>query len=712
MVDATAVGFAGTAIFASTALPAAPGKINLDAGNNQTGVVSQPLPLPLVAVVTDIGHNRLANVPVTFSVIEGGGSFSGQPSLTVNTDSDGRALAVLTLGFQEGIDNNLVRATFPGNTGFPASFTASGRVAGDPAETKVSGVVLDNTNLPIPGVTLRIDGTALSTQSDEQGQFVIESAPVGKVHLVADGSTAQRPGTWPTLEYEVVTISGLNNTIGMPIYLLPLDLPNGLFVDETTGGTLTIPQVPGFSLEVEPGSATFPDGSRSGVVSVTVVHADKIPMTPNFGQQPRFIITIQPAGVLFDPPAPITIPNMDALAPGQVTELYSFDHDLGQFVSIGTGTVSEDGTTIRSDPGVGIIKGGWHCGGFPAVTGSAGQCLDCQQCQGDQCVADEAINDSCCSKEGEQPKVCNSGTCAPVAVEIVDVVTPSDTATPPADNSFISTDSILVQAQVTGGNNLEGSVKWEVRGIDARSGTGNPSTVQNTPTFAFTPMPTTIHTYTPGAGSLGTFDPPLGYDVTATLAICSQDTSDDVSPLNLIRQDERDRMRQEYVNHNLAKIPKREKFVLKSGVGTTHFSCCNPADGYTETAYKFLIFGNMGKTAEGTRAAYNQILQSQGVSGDFGLILSSGYRNPERNEFFRGMLNSSHQFGDALDFKPVNNVDGFNMVELYVILEQAAKQFAGSVICEEGGQILLSCNDPRLDPANMPQNDHLHMENF
>ena len=136
----------------------------------------------------------------------------------------------------------------------------------------------------------------------------------------------------------------------------PLE-PNCLFVDESNGGVLTL-EVPGFSLTILPGSATFPDGGKSGVVCVTVVHNDKIPLVPNFGQQPRFIVTIEPAGVLFNPPAPITIPNVEGLAPGEVTEMYSFDHDLGQFVSIGTGTVSQDGTIIASDPGVGIIKGG------------------------------------------------------------------------------------------------------------------------------------------------------------------------------------------------------------------------------------------------------------------------------------------------------------------------------------------------------------------
>lgn len=386
VVEATSVGFAGSAFFTATALPSGAAKINVDAGNNQVGAAGEPLPRPFIAVVTDDGNNRLGNVPITFTVLQGGGSFEGFDSLTVNTDSDGRALATLTLGFQEGVDNNVVEADFPDNPGLAASFVASGRVAGNPANTSVSGVVLDNVNEPVSGVTMRIDGTNLAAQTDEQGQFSILSAPVGHVLLIADGSTADRPGTWPSLEFDLVTVSGQDNTLGMPIFLLPLDLPNALFVDDTTGGTLTLPDVPGFALTVEPDSTTFPDASRSGVVSVTVVHADKIPMVPNFGQQPRFIVTIQPAGVVFDPPAPLTIPNVDGLAPGEVTEMYSFDHDLGQFVSIGSGTVSDDGTVIASDPGIGIIKGGWHCGGNPVQTGSCCNCELCERCSGNMCV--------------------------------------------------------------------------------------------------------------------------------------------------------------------------------------------------------------------------------------------------------------------------------------------------------------------------------------
>jgi len=48
-----------------------------------------------------------------------------------------------------------VEADFVGDQGFPATFTASGRAAGDPSKTIISGVVLDNSNVPIPGATIR-----------------------------------------------------------------------------------------------------------------------------------------------------------------------------------------------------------------------------------------------------------------------------------------------------------------------------------------------------------------------------------------------------------------------------------------------------------------------------------------------------------------------------------------------------------------------------
>jgi hypothetical protein len=384
IVEASTTGVASTAVFTASATSAMPGLIIVDTGNSQSGVIGQPLALPFIAVVTDASYNRLAGVQVTFTVKQGGGSFAGQPTFVATSDSDGRVLSTLKLGPEPGVSNNVVEASFAGNGSAPAAFTASGLAPGPANATRISGVVLDNSNNPLAGVTMRLfqinqgnngnvpQQVATPALTGAQGQFVIQPAPVGIFKLMADGGTAQRPGSWPTLEYDIVTVSGQDNTVGLPIYLPELLANNRLCVSPTTGGTLTIPQAPGFSLTIAPGSATFPGGSRTGCVSVTPVNMDKVPMAPGFGQQPRFVVTIQPVGTTFNQPAAITIPNVDGLTPRAVTEMYSYDHDLAAFVAIGTGTVSDDGSVIRSDPGVGVLKAGWHCGGNPNQTGSTG----------------------------------------------------------------------------------------------------------------------------------------------------------------------------------------------------------------------------------------------------------------------------------------------------------------------------------------------------
>lgn len=426
-VQAYSVGYSGIALFTASANQGTPGLIVVDTGNNQTGSVNQPLPKPFIAVVIDAGNNRLPNVPVTFTVVNGGGSFAGQPSTTVTTDSDGRAAATLTLGFQEGNSNNLVAATFPANTGSSAKFTASGLGPGNPNVTVISGVVLDNSNNPIAGATVRalLDATlysnpssaqtAASVQTDATGHFSIYKAPVGYVKLFVDGSTSSTPGPFPILEYDMVTVAGQVNTVNRPIFLVALKTSNQLCVTDTTGGgTLTIADAPGFSLTFGPGQVTFPGGSKTGCVSVTQVHPDKVPMEPAFGQQPRFIVTIQPAGAIFNPPAPITIPNVDGLRPREVTEMYSYDHDISSFVAIGTGTVSDDGQVIRSNAGVGVLKAGWHCGGNPTATGCTGSCGPCAFCDHVACTCNpnpiqgNACKDPCLV--GGQG-ICSNGYC-------------------------------------------------------------------------------------------------------------------------------------------------------------------------------------------------------------------------------------------------------------------------------------------------------------
>jgi hypothetical protein len=375
-VAATSPGASGELTFFTDATPSANWLIHPASGDMQRGLTDAPAPSPLIAIVMDEKSNPIEGAQVRFTAKKGGGHFQGQITLLTTTGADGKALSSFTLGPEAGRDNNLVEATVEGHQiGIPATFVSSGYVAGPLANTKISGVVLDNSNHPLEAVTIRIEGSGQQTTNDAQGRFTIVNAPIGTVHLFVDGSTSTRPGDWVTLMFELNSISGINNDLGMPVYLVPRNNAEGKVASASQDQVLSLSQIPGFQLKIPAGSAIFPPDMDDHRITVTQVHTDKIPMPPGEGMQPRFIISIGPPQVKFDPPAPITYPNVDGLKPGEQTHFYSFDHDLGTYVSIGTGTVSEDATTITSDPGFGIVKGGWHCAG---PSNKSGQCEKCK----------------------------------------------------------------------------------------------------------------------------------------------------------------------------------------------------------------------------------------------------------------------------------------------------------------------------------------------
>ena len=378
-VRAQTVGV-GELVFHASAAPAPAEKFGIIGGHNQIGVVGQPLATALTVAATDSGGNLIPGTLVEFQVVRGSGVFENNSrSYSVETDNDGRAAASWTLGEEEGYDQQMVEVRLPG-TAASAFFTASAFTPGNPANTRISGLVVDNQDNPMPGVAIRLGGTQLSAITDSQGQFGIDAAPVGTVHLIADGKTTTRSGLWPTLAFEIHTVSGIDNRMPIPIYLVKLDESQGQVSGGNTAASVTLEEIPGFQLDVAPNSVTFPDGTSEGIVSVTPVNANKVPMPPPNGRQPRLVVTIQPGGAHFDPPAALTVPNVDGLAPGRQIEMISFDHDLEEFVVIGLGSVSDNGLLVESNSGVGVVKAGWHFAADPESTGEAqGEVADCKK---------------------------------------------------------------------------------------------------------------------------------------------------------------------------------------------------------------------------------------------------------------------------------------------------------------------------------------------
>lgn len=392
-VKATSVGAAGEALFCATGQSALPDKVIASMGDNQRGLVSSPLPEPFEVLVVDVEGNPLGGVPVTFSMLDGGGHFDGLQSRTLNTNPEGLVRAVLTLGPTEGLNNNVAQATVPNNPGARATFIATGLAAGRVEDTSFVGVVLDNTNTPIPGARVFIVGTNRITTTDAEGRFRLTRVPVGAVDLTINPSTTSRPEQFPSLSFQVVTVQGQENRLSIgPIRIPPL-VSEAKIVGGNEDVSLAIPGVPGLELTVLANSVTFPDGSRTGLLSINQVHLDKVPMAPPGGiifSPPAW--TIQPPNVRFDPPARIALPNT-GLVPGTLVDLFQFDHDINRFTNVGTGTVVPDGSRIVSDRGFGITKTGWGGGGPPPPPPTCpSSCDDSNPCTNDSCVNGSCSN--------------------------------------------------------------------------------------------------------------------------------------------------------------------------------------------------------------------------------------------------------------------------------------------------------------------------------
>src|SRR5687767_6114344 len=112
--------------------PGTPAAVTVAAGQNQTGPVGQTLGSPLIVRVVTDKNRPVADQPVTFTVIGGGGSLSTRFD---TTDQAGLAQTSWTLGTSTGAEQQVVASAFSSVTNSalaPALFTAN-VTAGAPA---------------------------------------------------------------------------------------------------------------------------------------------------------------------------------------------------------------------------------------------------------------------------------------------------------------------------------------------------------------------------------------------------------------------------------------------------------------------------------------------------------------------------------------------------------------------------------------------------
>ncbi|MCP4494957.1 MAG: hypothetical protein GY820_47800, partial [Gammaproteobacteria bacterium] len=286
-------------------------------------------------------------------------------------------------------------------------------------------------------------------------------------------------------------------------------------------------------------------------------------------------------------------------------------------------------------------------------------------------------------------------------VDIYEVNTPSDTASPPGDNSFISTDTIELKARLLSDEVNSNNIDWKVIGVNSgNANSGSPVQIDNTATISFVPAPINR----PITGNLSKNDP-LGYEIEAKINTIDFDTHQDlvpvgVSPLAPIVQDVIDVMRQEYVDFNIP-VPSREKFTypFREDVSTGPYPLI--VDDGLSAMYNLI-----------TSTFRTQLVNEYGTDYDqeYELTLSSGYRNPQYNKHPLGansnVPDSKHVYGRALDLV-VPGIPGRTEEELYCVLYRAGVSLGSTYtpLVEFGPQDLTPfCSDTRVNHLHLHRN--------
>ena len=294
-----------------------------------------------------------------------GDSIRGATGASLDADGDGVEGGVAELGFWT---SDLTRV--PGTD-------LRGRVL-------ASTTAPDGSDIPLRGVRISVDGLEgdLDAITDANGNFSLQDVPAGRVFVHINGMPAQAPDgfyypsvgkTWtsrpgrsteigtvhlPAIAYD--SLIDLDPAAPTEVRMVPRQLER--IADQDLRDALARVR-----LQMMPGNSFFDDGSPGAMVGLAPVASDRLPGDLPAGLEFPLVVTVQTDGATnFDQPVPIEFPNLpdpvtgDLLPPGAKASLWSFDHDTGRFEVLGSMTVSDDGTTVTSDPGVGLRAPGWH----------------------------------------------------------------------------------------------------------------------------------------------------------------------------------------------------------------------------------------------------------------------------------------------------------------------------------------------------------------
>ncbi len=358
-----------------------------------------PTPASRSFAVVFPGDFILVAAPAVGTVLQGastaftvqllsGGPFTNLASLGVSGLPAGVTAAfsspALTGGQRETLTVTVASNASVGSFPLTLSATtgASTRTAGvtltvlQGGRTALTGrlLVLDGT--PVVGARLILAGKAATT--DAAGNFLLVDLPEGVQTLSVDTNAAQVG--FPIYGVDVTLTAGQVTELP-PFWITPPPPPERFtpINNATQDQTFTDPRFPGASITLPAGvTITGWDGQPKTKIAIERLSPDRLPMPPPpFTTRSLYQFFFgTPMGGLPSAPLPVTLPNDAGLAPGEKTEIWYYD--AAPFAGVpagwrraGPATVSDDGTMIVSDPGVGIERFCGVCGAacFPNPEG-------------------------------------------------------------------------------------------------------------------------------------------------------------------------------------------------------------------------------------------------------------------------------------------------------------------------------------------------------
>ena len=246
-------------------------------------------------------------------------------------------------------------------------------------ETSLSGILLDTTDSvagtdqPIVGAVVSLLGTDASATTGANGRFSLPNIPGGLQILdlnTANAQPAPDGSGYAGFREAITIVEGVPNDVERPFFLPRLAMDSMAQVNPNFT-TMVENTAVGVSLVVPPRTAMADGEDFTGALSISEVPEAlapaALPENLGFGQ----LVTIQPVGVTFNRPVPITFQNIDNLPPGSETDIWSLDPDAGIFTVVGTGRVTADGQSIETIAG-GVVAADWHGTLPPSLPPSGG----------------------------------------------------------------------------------------------------------------------------------------------------------------------------------------------------------------------------------------------------------------------------------------------------------------------------------------------------